>query len=328
MRHRLNPFILGMAWLCLLCCCRPAAGRDLLFGVALEGLPEDATAIASLERELQLPVSLVNLFLQWPAAPDAGAFPLKTAQAVAALGATLILTWEPMFSLDGQEVAIPAEEIVAGRWDGYITHFAEAAAAWGGPCIIRFGHEMNLQRYHWGTTAADYGPGSPARYRLMFRHVVTKVRQAGAANIVFAFCPNIDSIPSPSSSPDAAWNTASAYYPGDAYVDVLGMDGYNWGTTQTVGRNGWLSQWRPFEAMFAPLFGELRSLAPTKPVYIFETACVTQGGDKIKWLREMAATAEKWQLAGLIWFQVNKELDWRLLAGIKPGDLEPLRSAR
>lgn len=288
------------------------AAPALRFGLALEGLPDSAAVIVFSEDEVGLPVSLVNVFLQWPAEPDAGEFPLKAARAVSEHGAILVLTWEPMFLTNGKETAILAEDIISGRWDGYIERFARAAAAWGGTCILRFGHEMNLARYHWGSPAAEYGPASPPRYRLMFRHVVTQVRKAGAVNIQFAFCPNIES--SPSLSPHAAWNTASAYYPGNAYVDVLGMDGYNWGTTQTLAAHGWESRWQSFETLFSPLFTELRTLAPAKPIYIFETASTSQGGNKARWISDMVSTAKKWQVAGLVWFQVNKELDWKLQA--------------
>lgn len=329
MQHRLLQTIVA-ASLLLICCvplfCCASESQFFRFGVALEGLPERTTSYRTMEEELNLPISMVNLFLQWPTTPDAGAFPTKAAQAVSEHGALLVVTWEPLFLANGKEVSVPAEEIVSGRWDNYIERFARAAAAWGGPCIIRFGHEMNLVRYHWGGDVMHYGPASPARYRLMFRHVVTLIRRAGASNVRFAFCPNIDSDPDPKQIPEAAWNTAGAYYPGDAYVDVVGMDGYNWGTTQTTEHQGWTSQWRSFESLFSPLLTELRSIAPAKPLYVFETATAAQGGDKAQWIRGMADTLSKWQLAGLIWFQINKEIDWRIQEGLQGDALEPLRS--
>ncbi len=304
-----------------------SADQPLRFGVALEGLPDTPMVIRGVENDLNIPITIVNIFLQWPATPDAGEFPLKAANMVSEHGAILVLTWEPMFLINDKEVTIPSEKIISGGWDGYIKRFARAAATWGGPCIIRFGHEMNLARYHWGGDAAEFGPASPSRYRLMFRHVVTLIRQAGASNVRFAFCPNIDSIPSPANAPDAVWNTATAYYPGDAYVDVLGMDGYNWGTTQTIARQGWASQWRSFENLFSTLYFELRTVAPTKPLYIFETACASQGGDKDKWINDMVLTLKKWDVAALVWFQVKKEIDWRIQTGLQNTKLEPLRSS-
>ncbi len=306
----------------------PLAGaQSLRFGLALEGQPETP---ATLGQETGLPVSLVNVFVQWPQYPEQpgqGEFPLQTARAVAAIGATLVLTWEPMYLAEGKEHAIDAADIVAGRYDAYIERFARAAAAWGGDAMLRFAHEMNLERYHWGGQRDAYGPASPARYRLMFRHVVTRVRQAGATKLRFAFCPNVESVPGPGSAPPAAWNTASAWYPGAAVVDVLGMDGYNWGTTRTRAIHGWQSRWQSFAELFQPLRAELQTLAPDKPLYVFETASATQGGDKAGWLREMIATARQWGLAGVIWFQVCKEVDWRLATGVQQPDIDTLRAA-
>ncbi len=304
-----------------------AGGTPLRFGLAVEGLPRSTEVLADLEREVGLPVSLLNVFLQWPADPASGEFPLATAHAAEAHGATLCLTWEPMFLENGREHAIPAEDILSGRYDDYILRFARAAASVNAPLILRFGHEMNLARYHWGGTAEAYGPDSPGRFREMFRHVVHLFRHAGASLVTFAFCPNMESLPNPTSSPEAAWNTAKAYYPGDDVVDLLGMDGYNWGTTQSRATHGWQSQWRDFENMFASLYAELRALNPSAPLYVFETSCAAQGGDKAQWLRDALATSRHWGLEGLIWFQANKEVDWRLRTGIAEHDVATLRRA-
>jgi mannan endo-1,4-beta-mannosidase len=223
------------------------------------------------------------------------------------------------------ETMIPADEITGGKYDAYITAFAREAAAWGKPLIIRFAHEMNLSRYHWGGTPAEYGPKSPARYQAIWRHVVAKFRGAGTKNVRWAFCPNIESIPGVGNPSAAPWNTPKAYYPGDAWVDVLGLDGYNWGDTQTPEKNGWRSSWRSFAALFSAPHAELKSLAPGKPIYVFETACAPTGGNKAAWIADLAATAGMWNLAGVVWFEANKEVDWRLATGVAVEKLEPLR---
>ncbi len=279
-----------------------------VFGVALEGLPE-AQELADLRQRLGLDIGLVNVYLQWPAEPGdeaVGAFPTRTAFAAASINATLCVTWEPMFLRAGQETVIDAEALLDGRYDGYIQRFGRKARAWGGLVIIRFAHEMNLARYHWGGTPEEYGPQSPQRYLDMFRHVVRTLRETGANNLRFAFCPNAEP------DPAAPWNTVEAYYPGDDVVDVLGMDGYNWGTSRTAREHGWQSGWRGFADIFGGVFQALRALAPEKPVYVFETASAAQGGDKGQWVAETARTAREWGLAGVVWFQANKEVDWRL----------------
>ena len=95
-------------------------------------------------------------------------------------------------------------------------------------------------------------------------------------------------------------------------MDILGMDGYNWGKTKTKDKDGWESRWQSFREIFEPLFRNLKRLAPEKPILIFETASVTAGGDRTAWLREALAVVGEWELSGVCWFQVDKEADWRL----------------
>lgn len=306
---RCSLFLMVVFVMLSLSCTAKADEKKVVFGLALEGMPRTLEQVHVFEKQTGLRVSLLNLFLQWPENPEQGTFPLETAQAAAKEGITLCLTWEPMFYRDGNECMIPAAEILSGRYDAYIDGFARTLASFGKPCILRYAHEMNLARYHWGVGKQNYGPDSPNRYIKMFRYVFDKVRSAGATNALFAFCPNSEPIPR------TPWNTAAAWYPGDAYVDVLGTDGYNWGTTQTVAANGWKSDWRTFEDIFTPVYKELRDVAPDKPLYVFETACAGQGGDKQEWIKQAFATARKWGLAGLVWFQVNKEVDWRYAQG-------------
>lgn len=302
----------------------PPAVPAVPFGVALDGTA-DGQRLATLEQELGLSLDLVVIFIQFPQDPRHDNFPAEQLEAIRQAGARPVLTWEPMYIADGEEHAIAADELTGGSYDAYIRRFARGIKAFPEPVIIRFGHEMNLDRYHWGTTAEEYGPSTPDKYRAMFRYVVDRFREEGAReNARFAFNPNAESVPSPEHD-GADWNHPEAYYPGDDFVDVLGMDGYNWGTTRTREEHGWDSHFQPFDAIFSSLYRTLRNLAPDKPIYVFETASVTQGGDKAEWIQDAATTAVEWQLAGLVWFHADKEEDWRLNAGVPDDALEPLR---
>lgn len=293
------------------------AKKPLCWGLALDGYPVTEAMLATSEREVNLaPPQIILFFLQWPSAPAENAFPRESLDAISKRGAIPCITWEPMYYAEGREVVIAHERILNGDYDSYLVSFARAARDWRKPVIIRFAHEMNIERYHWGTEKAEYGPRSPEIYRQMFRYVVSVFRREGASNVIWAFCPNSESLPNPSSSPDNAWNEASRYYPGDEYVDVVGADGYNWGTTQTREKDGWDSRWRSFRDIFTPIHSRLRTLAPGKPFFVFETATVTEGGDKEGWIKEAIHTAGEWKIEGIIWFQVNKEQDWRFGTGV------------
>lgn len=301
--------------------CNKGPVYPCFWGVALDGYPITAGKLEKVEKELGFSPQMVLFYLQWPAPGGTGVFPKASLEAIWQRGAVACLTWEPMYCQDNREVTVLYEQIAAGQYDAYLTAFARQAAAWGKPFIIRLAQEMNLKRYHWGTDQEHYGPQSPEIYQRLYRHVVAIFRKTGAHKVLWAFCPNAESLPNPARDPAAAWNRARNYYPGDDYVDLLGMDGYNWGATQTVDKDGWQSRWQSFQEIFAPLHQELRRLSPYKPMVVFETASAREGGDKALWIKEAIPVLRSWQVQGLIWFQVKKEVDWRLNSG---GDLSYL----
>ncbi|MDP2989933.1 MAG: glycosyl hydrolase [Kiritimatiellota bacterium] len=301
---------------------------QLFWGFALDGNPLTEARLKALQAETGIHADCIVFFLRWPEPNDSltGIFPQETLDAIWDQDAVPCLTWEPMVLKEGKEIAVPCRQILEGAYDPFLAAFARAARTWNRPLMIRFAHEMNLQRYHWGTEAGAYGPESPGLYQEMFRYVVTHFRNEGADNVRWVFCPNAESIPNPARDPQATWNQARNYYPGDAWVDILGMDGYNWGTTQTKDRIGWDSRWVSFEQIFQELHAELKELAPTKPILIMETSCVDQDGAQARWGTDLLKTVRSWKVIGVCWFQVNKEQDWRLQkasAALIAGALKP-----
>lgn len=294
------------------------------FGVALDGRPITTARLDALSESFGARPGVVTVFEQWPenAVGDLAGLG-ESLVAIRNAGATPVVTWEPMFyRADGAEIIIPAAEILGGRYDAYADAFAVLLAAQPGEVIVRLMHEPNLARYHWGVAKDAYDERAPEVYKQVWRHLVARVRAAagpeGAKRVRFAFCPNCESVPAGSYSPAHAWNTLAAYWPGAEWVDVVGVDGYNWGDTQTPEKHGWQSSWRSFSDVLGPAVAELRALAPGKPLYVFETATAPTGGNKAAWLRDAAATAKDWDLVALGCFEANKEVDWRLGAGVSP----------
>lgn len=296
-----------------LCGCASSRPTGPYFGLALQGLPVTGSAIDTAAREAGLAPEIVVFFLQWPASPaSAAGFPRSSVEAIARKGALPCLTWEPLFYRGTNEVILPAEQILSGAYDPYLRQFAAEARAWGRPCLVRFAHEMNIPRYHWGTDAAGYGPRSPEVYRRMWRHVVENVRAAGATNLYWAFCPNADAVPNPAQDPATVWNDMAQYYPGDSLVDAVGLDGYNWGGSRTLEKDGWQSREQSFDEIFGAAVLKLRAVAPRKPMLVFETASVGPAGVKAQWLDRAMQDAVRMELKGVVWFQANKENDWRV----------------
>ena len=130
-----------------------------------------------------------------------------------------------------------------------------------------------------------------------YRHIHDLFDAAGATNVVWAWCPNVTDI-------DGGNKHTMDYYPGDAYVDWTGVDGYNWGTT-----NG---GWQTFQQVFREIYPLLA--AKKKPIMIGEMSSAQAGGDKGKWIDEIIPTLRAGfpLIKCVIWFDINKEADWRI----------------
>ena len=97
----------------------------------------------------------------------------------------------------------------------------------------------------------------------------------------------------------------SRLFPGDGYVDWTGLDGDNWGTTEASG-------WQSFEQVFGPSITQVRALS-AKPLMLAEIGSAEQGGDKAAWITDFfARLAVRPEVRGFLWFNHDKEADWRV----------------
>ncbi len=298
------------------------------WGFAVEGRPT-AHQLFQLTVETAIVPDMIVFFVQWPA-PDkqeTAIFPTASINCIGAQGAIPVLTWEPFYRKpDNSEHMIAAETICNGAYDEYLARCAAAARTCNYPFLIRLAHEMNLRRYHWSGSIETYGPGSPERYRRLYRYVVNLFQRHGVSTVLWVFCPNAESVPDTSAQAESDWNRIAAYYPGAPYVDVLGIDGYNWGSTRTLKQHGWESRWQNFETIFREARRQLQALAPEKPLFIFETGCVSLGGERTVWLENAFTTLEDWRIRGICWFQAEKENDWRLTLDRDQSSIENIRN--
>jgi beta-mannanase len=196
-----------------------------------------------------------------------------------------ILTWQPQ-NMGGND-----QWVADGGYDAFLTAFAKSEAADGRPLYIRFGHEMNGQWYPW----APFNNGNTsASYVAMWRHVVTLFRANGASNVRWVWCANVGQ------------NDFTPDYPGDAYVDYVGLDGYNWGSS--------MGSWQSFKSIFGNDYGKLTALS-AKPVIIGETSSSEIGGSKGSWISQgfLSDVPQSFpRIKAILWFNENKEQDWRI----------------
>ncbi|MGZ4229832.1 MAG: glycoside hydrolase family 26 protein [Solirubrobacteraceae bacterium] len=265
----------------------PVARDQTLFGMDVPSMQElDAS-----EAKLGARAAIVGTFADWVHSPD---FPLGLAQEANKRGAVLLISWEPWDSWTGgaEQPAYTLRSIVTGAHDALIDRWAKEIARYRRPVMLRFAPEMNGDWLPWSTGSNGNRPGD---YVAAWRHVRARFRRAGATNAIWVW------------NPTAVYDGSTPLrdlFPGAREVDWVAVDGYNWGDTRQWG-------WQTYADIFAPTIRALRSLAPAHPVMIAETASAA-GGRRAAWITNTLRTAHADGLAAVVWFEFDKETDWRL----------------
>ena len=158
--------------------------------------------------------------------------------------------------------------------------------------VVRFAHEMNGFWYPWCEQSNGNHRGD---YIKAWRHVHNLFTAGGVANVTWLWSPNVSYTGS---------TPLKILYPGDKYVDWIGLSGY-------YGTSGQKS-YRSFDGIFKSTFAELKAFT-RKPIVITETGATDADGQKARWIRQMfAQLPHHTQVIGLIWFETVKEADWRV----------------
>jgi len=188
-------------------------------------------------------------------------------------------------------------DVTAGKYDAYITAWAQAAKAWGQPFFLRFAWEMNGSWFGWGV---GNNGNTTADYVAMWRHVHDIFTSVGATNASWVWCPNID--------PGNNLANLNELYPGANYVDWTCLDGYNGNVP-----------WTSFRDLFASSYDRITQLAPDKPMIIGEVGSTETGGSKAQWINDMFTSLPSRfpNIRGLLWFDKNESgpgghSDWPL----------------
>jgi hypothetical protein len=202
----------------------------------------------------------------------------------------------------------------SGDHDDYLDRIAAAARAYPYLVYVRPWPEMNGDWQNFQPTADGSRPygGTYRQFKLAWRHVVTYLRNHGADNLRWVFNP--DAATHPGTTP------VSRIWPGSAYVDVLGLDGFNWGRDASWGR--WLS----FASIFRGQYDRLTALDPRAPVWICEVsskepekndgAPADPDHTKAAWIRGMLDYEGMPRLRAVVWFDADKERDWRATSSL------------
>lgn len=230
-------------------------------------------------------------------------FPMSFAEQAAAQGTKVLVQWQPRGTTN--------KAIAAGQEDAAITAMATAIKQLNYQVIISYGQEMNGDWYPWGNVSGN----TAAEYVAAYQHIWNLFQKEAVHNVTWLWDPNIIYEGSPS---------LKSWYPGDQYVNWVGLDGYFGYPTDT------------FNTVFGPSLAELRTFT-YKPLLIAETGVAGATGPTQ--LNSIFAGASLAGAIGIVYFDQAQSGDpmhqnWRLentpanmaafKAGVQTFGLRPL----
>lgn len=257
-------------------------------GVAMDGVPDSMVPLTAFAKQIGKQPNMVEYYVPWGSTLNQ-----NYVENVYNAGALPVIQFEP---------ATPSvASIAAGSSDTYTTALAGTIKMLNVPVVVSFGHEMNGDWDAWGTkdtTAADF----VAAWKRI-HDIFTRV---GATNVIWLWNVNV-MYPVPNTK-------LKPLYPGDAYVDWVGITGYY--NDNSGGRS-------TFSTLFLPTIDDVR-LFTQKSILIAETGA-SPSTDKPNEITDLFANVTaRADVLGLIWFDYDKtgpnETDWRI-------DSDPISAA-
>jgi hypothetical protein len=193
----------------------------------------------------------------------------------------------PFVQIDPTDASVAA--IAAGTYDSYLRAYAASVRDFGHAVVIGFGHEMNAPTYSWG-----YGKVPALTFVRAWRHIVTLFRAQGADNVTWLWTLQADA---PGTGPIESW------WPGAAYVNWVGIDGYYYRPTDN------------FIRVFGETIDQVRAFT-NAPVLLAETAVGPQAG-QLTGIQNLFHGLAAYNTLGLVWFDKDQDdgiyhQDWRI----------------
>ncbi len=177
------------------------------------------------------------------------------------------------------------QRFIDGDFDAELTLWALDAQATGIPLLVEFGTECNGWWFPWNAfwngkdTKTGYGDpmlyDGMERFRDAYRHIIDLFEALGVDNITWFF--HVDAY----NDPDRPWNKMAGYYPGDEYIDWIGVSVYG---PQEPGEGWWL-----FSDVLNDSWNEIKAVSPGgKPIAVLEWGVIDYShvGPKDVWITD------------------------------------------
>lgn len=185
----------------------------------------------------------------------------------------LTLQTEHILQRDSDDTGI-MYDILNGEYDEFLHQYAREMKEFGHPVLFRLNNEMNGD---WCSYSSYFTGNDTELFKAVWRYIYDIFQQNEVDNALWIWNPHDISFPG------FKWNHYLTYYPGDKYVDIIGLTGYNTG-------NYFKGEvWRDFDEIYSGLYEEYISIFQ-QPFMITEFGSSSIGGDKIGWIKDMFAS--------------------------------------
>ena len=188
-----------------------------------------ADAVGAFEQRLGRPLGFVSEYFSkrsWSELTDVG---WSVAQWAPSRDPRRMVYTVPMLPDEGGTLA----EGAVGAYNHHFQALAQRLVAAGhGAATLRIGPEFNGSWFRWSMR----GPRGGATFAAYWRQIVTTMRSVAGASFKFDWCPN-----AASSYVGGTQLDAESAWPGDAYVDYVGLDVYdmNWSPAHSDAAARW-----------------------------------------------------------------------------------------
>ena len=264
----------------------PPEGNKIYFGAFPDfGGPEDNVTAERIEKFNKLvgrPIKWAYFSNNW--GKDGVKFPKEKVEVIAGTGTIPFVRMMPRRLFDtAYDKTFSLQKIIDGNFDDDLHQYAKDVKEYGEMILMDFGVEMNGDWFPWsgavngGAVKTKYGDlnkaDGPERFVDAYRHVVDIFREEGVKNVTWFFHPDVYS------EPNKNWNLAKNYYPGDDYVDWVGISAYG---PQHPAED----YWDTFPAIMKDTQPWILEIAKKKPLALLEFGVTDHHplGKKSAWL--------------------------------------------
>lgn len=195
----------------------------------------------------------------------------------------------PMFKSNTPQATI--QRIAAGVYDTQLYAWLRRLKAYcdtGRKAVVAYLPEMNG---NWCVYATDNS--SAYEFKRAWKSFVNMARELGisGSSVQFCWAPN-----------DTGFGSLRDWYPGDAYVDIVGGSAYNWGG---IFPN---EPWESFTFLADRYVREVRKFTQ-KPIVITQTGSVSGDSRTPAWLDDAVFYTKNYNnIDGFIWFNLSEFL--------------------